>query len=288
MNYIGKILVVLLLVMSVLFMTLAGAVFAVHTNWKQKYEKQVELLEGEKKNVAAAQSELNSVRQTMQKSVDDANAKASASDATVTTLTTQNEALKKKNNEDQQELQTQTALAEAKALEADFREKEAQEQRAANRALQTSLDDTAAKLRQKEDDMFALQVEYDNVKDQFNDNRERLAFLERVVRLANLETDPKVIAKRQAPPPPVDGLVKVVEKDRTNRPKYVEITVGSDDGLLTGHIMDVLRIGVGGKDPQYLGKVRIISIEPDSAVCEVVEAAKNGIIEEGDNVTTKL
>lgn len=288
MNYVGKILVVLLLVMSVLFMTLAGAVFAVHKNWKQKYEKQVELLDGEKKNVAAAQSELNSVRQSMQKDVDDAKAKMAESDATATTLTTQVNALKKKNNEDQQELQTQTALAETKSREADFRKKEADEQRAANRSLQTSLDDTAAKMREKEDEIFALQVEHDNLKDLFNDNRERLAFLERVVRLAGLDTDPKAVAKRQAPPPPVDGLVKVVEKDRTNRPKYVEITVGSDDGLLTGHVMDVMRIGLNGQDPQYLGKVRIISIEPDSAVCEVVESAKNGIIEEGDNVTTKL
>ena len=103
-----------------------------------------------------------------------------------------------------------------------------------------------------------------------------------------LETDPKIVAKLAEPPPPVDGLVKDVVLDRSNSPKYVEITVGSDDGLLVGHVMDVMRTGVDGKDPQYLGKIRVIDLRPDGAVCEVLSKAKNGIIEVGDNVTTKL
>ena len=112
--------------------------------------------------------------------------------------------------------------------------------------------------------------------------------LEKFVKAHGGETDPVKAERLAAPPPPVDGLVKEVKKDRTNRPKYIVITVGEDDGLLKGHVLSVMRSGVGGKVPQYLGEVRIISIEPDSAVCEVIESAKNGIIEVGDNVTTKL
>ena len=133
-----------------------------------------------------------------------------------------------------------------------------------------------------------MQLELDNLKDKYNNEQELLAYLKKQVRLLGGELDPNKAEKRDAPPPPVEGLVKVIKKDRTNRPKYVEITVGSDDGLLVRHVLDVMRTGVDGKDPQYLGKVRIISIEPDSAVGEVIESAKNGIIEVGDNVTTKL
>ena len=46
MSFVGKILVVVQLVLSVLFMALAGAVFSVHQNWKDKYDKQVILVEG--------------------------------------------------------------------------------------------------------------------------------------------------------------------------------------------------------------------------------------------------
>jgi len=288
MSFVGKILVVVQLVLSVLFMALAGAVFSVHTNWKAKYVTQEAVLKGAQKSVTDMQSEMDSVKQTSQRAVDDSKAQVGTLSEQVLNQSTELAALKKKNNEDQQELQTQAALAEVKAKEAGYRNTESEEQRATNRSLQSALDELAAKLRQNEDEKFGLQVEYENLKDRYNDGLEDLTYLRKIVKRADLETDPKQALKLAEPPPPVDGLVKTVAKDRTNRPKFVEITVGSDDGLLKGHVMDVLRSGVGGKEAQYLGKVRIIRIEPDSAVCEVVESAKNGIIEEGDNVTTKL
>lgn len=288
MSFVGKILVVVQLVLSVLFMALAGAVFSVHTNWKTKHEAVVKLLTVEKDNVSAAQGELVIARQASQKIVDDNKGQMGALTAQVQNQTIELDALKKKNNEDQQELQTQTALAQTNAKEAAFRKQEAEEQRAANRSLQVSLDETAANLRQIEDEKFGLQIELDNLKDQYNAGLEQLAYYKKLVAEHGLELDVRMAEKRNAPPPPVDGLVVVVKKDRTNRPKYLEISIGSDDGLLTGHVLDVMRTGVDGKSPQYLGKVRVIRIEPDWAVCEVVESAKNGIIEKGDNVTTKL
>lgn len=288
MSFVGKILVVVQLVLSVLFMALAGAVFSVHTNWKTKYEAQAILMEGEKKNVATAQAELASAKQASQKVVDDNRAQMGQLTQQVASQTIELEALKKQNNENQQELQTQTGLATTKARESNFRTTESEEQRAVNGTLQVALDTTAAAMRQLQDDQFALQIEHDNLKDRYLATLEKLSYLEQVVRAKGIDTDPKVAEKKAAPPPPVDGLVKVVQKDRTNRPKAIEITIGEDDGLLKGHILSVMRIGVGGKEPQYLGAVRIISIGPNFAVCEVVESAKNGIIEVGDNVTTKL
>lgn len=288
MSFVGKILVVVQLVLSVLFMALAGAVFAVHTNWKTKYETQTTALDGAQKDVSNMRAELDSVKQSSQKSVDDAKAQVGQLSEQVQSLTAEMAALRKKNNEDQLELQTQVALAETKAREAVFRTTEADEQRAANRALQKALDEEAAKRRQNEDEKFAQKVEYDNLKQQYSLDQVTLAYLKKIVKRHGLETDPKIVNKQAEPPPPVDGLVKDVRLDRANSPKYVEITVGSDDGLMVGHVMDVLRTGVDGKDPQYLGKVRIIDIQPDGAVCEVLDKAKNGIIEVGDNVTTKL
>lgn len=290
MSFVGKVLVVVQLVLSVLFMALAGAVFSVHMNWKDAYNKQATTLAGAQKSVSDMQAELDSVKQTSQKVVDDNKAEMARLADQVLTQTQQIAALTKKNNEDQQELQTQTALAETKAKEAIFRTQESDEQRAANRALQTALDDTASKLRTIEDEKFGLQVEFDKLRTKSQDDQVKLAFLEKVVRLKGLETDPKMAARLEEPPPPVAGLVKVIQKNRANQVKYVEITIGSDDGLIVGHKLDVMRTGVNGQKPKYLGTVKVISIEPDYAVCEVMreDSPPNGIIEVGDNVTTKL
>lgn len=80
-----------------------------------------------------------------------------------------------------------------------------------------------------------------------------------------------------------------LKMNKANRVQFVNITIGSDDGLLVGHRLDVLRLSPDGQGAtEWLGQVEIVSIEPDSAVAEVVLAAKNGIIQEGDNVTSKL
>lgn len=290
MSFVGKVLVVVQLALSVLFMALAGAVFAVHTNWKDAYDKQAETISGSAKSVADMQAEMDSVKQASQKVVDDNKAEMDLLKNTVQTQIQQIEALTKKNNEDQQELQTQTALAETKAKEAIFRTTESDEQRAANRALQTALDQTAAKVRELEDQKFGLEVEYASLRNKAEEDQLKLAYLEKLARKMGLETDPKKAAKLEEPPPPVEGLVKSLKKDRANQVRMIEISVGSDDGLIVGHKLDVMRTGVDGKPPKWLGRVKVISIEPDYAVCEVMreDTPPNGIIEVGDNVTTKL
>jgi len=290
MSFVGKVLVVFQLVLSVLFMALAGAVFSVHTNWKAKYTQAADNYDKATKEISTKTAELDSVKQQTQKTVDDNKAEMTRLRDLVQTQEGQIAALTKKNNEDQQELQTQTALAEDKAKEAEFRKQESDEQRAANRALQASLDDNASKLRQSEDEKFSLQVDFDNLKVKWQEDQERLAYLDNLVRKHKLESDPKVAAKLEEPPPPVEGLVKSIKKDRANQVRLVEISIGSDDGLIVGHKLDVLRTGVNGKPPKFLGVVKVIKIEPDYAVCEVLreDAPPNGIIEVGDNVTTKL
>jgi hypothetical protein len=38
----------------------------------------------------------------------------------------------------------------------------------------------------------------------------------------------------------------------------------------------------------YLGQIKVIDLQPNRAVCEVIKAGDIGDIEVGDNVTTKL
>ena len=91
------------------------------------------------------------------------------------------------------------------------------------------------------------------------------------------------------PPPPLSGKVVSSRYGIGNRILYVEISVGSDDGIKEGQLLTIFRPGDGAaQKTKYLGQVRIIHVFPDKAVGTVREKAKNGVITKGDNVTSKL
>jgi len=80
-------------------------------------------------------------------------------------------------------------------------------------------------------------------------------------------------------PPRLDGVVTAVA-DGPNT--LVEISVGADDGLDTGHELFVYR------DRTYLGKIVIRKTSPNRAVAEVIKSTVRGQMRKGDRVATKL
>ncbi len=205
MSFVGKILVVVQLVLSVLFMALAGAVFSVHKNWKEKYVAQEVILKEAQKSATDTLAAKDAALAISQKQVEESKALAGALSAQVQNQTIELDALKKENNEDQQELQTQTALALTNSSESAFRKTESEAQRASNRALEASLDKAAVSLRQVEDEKFGLQIELENLKDQYNAGLEQMAYYKKLVAEKGLELDPRMAERRAAPPPPFRG-----------------------------------------------------------------------------------
>jgi len=75
----------------------------------------------------------------------------------------------------------------------------------------------------------------------------------------------------------LNGIVLVVgDKD------LVEISVGKDDGLREGHIMEVYR------GDTYIGQIKIMKVGPDRAVGQINKDLKRGQVRKGDHVTTKF
>jgi len=64
----------------------------------------------------------------------------------------------------------------------------------------------------------------------------------------------------------------------------VKISIGSDSGLKTGHTLELFRLG---NKPAYLGTVRITSLESKAAVATPVSKL-NGVPQVGDNVSSRL
>ena len=288
MSFVGKMLIVLQVVMSVVFMAFAGAVYTTQTNWKNQaasLDEQISSLQTEINDAAtASQRQVDALTQER----DAATQRADAAEANNNQLVTQLANEQQRNNQLELDLKAQTGLADAKSLEASFRDEEAQRQRIAYETLRSQLNDMASELRDTEDELFAAQLEREAIAERYNGILAENGDLKKILRLNDLPTDPSSYAGVDEPPPPVEGLVVATKKDRTNRTEFVEVSIGSDDGLLKNHELDVFRAAANGNKTQYLGKIRIVYITPDAAVGHVIETAKNGIIERGDNVTTKL
>jgi len=79
-------------------------------------------------------------------------------------------------------------------------------------------------------------------------------------------------------PPERNGTVLVLDRPR----KLVEVSIGYDDGLRDGHLLDVTR------SDRFVGKLRVRRTEPDRAVAEILADYSEGIIQEGDRVDTAI
>jgi secreted protein with Ig-like and vWFA domain len=80
---------------------------------------------------------------------------------------------------------------------------------------------------------------------------------------------------RSGAPEGLVGIVLSAEKS------VIEISLGSDDGVLAGHHLDVVR------GSTYLGKIEVINTKPDKAVCKVLPQFRKGVIEVSDRVLAR-
>ena len=135
-----------------------------------------------------------------------------------------------------------------------------------------------------------LAVELNNAQQKVVTLEQELVGLKEFSAKGNVSSTSKPDAEPTTPMPelgeriiPGEGKITEILPPRVpGNADFVEISIGSDDGLLKGHQLDVVR---GDK---YLGKIRVVEATADKAVCEVVHKNKYGIIQRGDNVTTKL
>lgn len=288
MTFVGKMLVVVQVLMSIVFMAFAGAVYSTQQSWRAEAESLEQQL-------ADLQTDLNDQNTTLQRQLDAAQQAATAAiqraeqaEGTNATLVDQNANLAQTIDQLNQQNNQLRGLAQAKSDEATFREEEAQRERVASRALRDQVNELQANLRDRDDQIFAMQLRLEDLSTRHDTLLTENGDLKKILRLNDLPTDPVEFRATEEPPPPIDGLVVDTMVDKTNRTRAVEISVGSDDGVRRNHVLDVYSSSSNGRDTRYLGKIRISRVTPDRAVGYVIESAKNGIIQRGDNVTTRL
>jgi len=274
MNLVGKIFVVLIFVMSLVFMSLAVAVYATHENWRLLVEKpgglksQIQDLRKEKETLTIERDK----------------------------LTSQITVEKEEWNRVRGQLETAVAAKEkelaAKRDEVQQLSATADERLAALKVATTNLDNTTQEVTVLRKDVLDAQAERDQrfeevvkLTDQFkNAQGEYERIREREVQLAQqvakMRTKLRSLGAHEdmpAEPATVKGKIVALGPSDT-----IEVDLGTDDGIRTGLKLEVYR------DNKYVARVEVLTATSDKAVAKVVPGFKTTPLQKGDNVATRF
>ena len=288
MSFLGKLLIGLQLFLSVVFLVFAGAVFSTQKNWKAAKESvdgNYTKLDADKKQVEEA---FAAYKTRMEIDLKNEQTRAADGEGRAKTLkdqvdVTDKELVAAKTNADEQ-----TELAKVSVEEARQRKEEALLQRGINNDLQRLLNEKQDRVKALEDVKFNLQVAEKALQNKHMKMLDVLALMQKIIAANGLSTDPQTVAGLQTPPPAVDGEVLETKRAGRSGSDLVEISIGSDDGLAEGHKLSVYRPQSAERAAKFLGDIKLVYVTPDRSVGAVVLRAKNGVIERGDNVTSKL
>jgi chromosome segregation ATPase len=282
MNFVGKVLIILNLVLCLMFMAFAGAVFTAQNDWGAALSaaktKEVTLQStiGESN---AAYSNLKSDTDAELELRENRAKKAEADNMTLTTqlVTTQGE-------RDQARTERNAAQTESKIASEESRDRiaESEQLRTVTSKLRAKIDTQIDVIRGQQDDIIARDRKLAQYELKQIDVLQKLANQERLLRFNDIDPDEIIDLEQQEPPPRVFGKVASARKNASRDTELVEVTIGSDDGLQKGHKLWVYR------GEKFLADIRLIDVRPDRSVGEVITRAKNGVIGRGDNVASKL
>jgi hypothetical protein len=279
MNWLGKVFVVLILVMSLVFMGLAMAVYATHKNWKDIIDGP----NGLATQLQTANQENERLKAQHNRRVEELDAEVAAAEQQVRKLEAERVGLIARNAEFQaerdqlvQERREATAAVAATQANNDklasdsatMRQQIRDEQQARDVAFKATLAAT--------EELHQIRNEYEAALERAQQLTTKNAGMAHMMRAGGLdpEADPNGVV------PTVDGIVTEIR--RVAGGQLVELSIGSDEGLREGNTVEVFR------GSRYLGRLEILQTSPDKSVARVDRRYQQGAIQEGDRVATRL
>jgi uncharacterized protein YlxW (UPF0749 family) len=271
-NVLGKIFVFGVFVMSLMLMSFAVAIYSSHVNWQEVAKKKQEDLDKLKAEETSLNQEITRLTANVATS-------EAARDQVVAkfqqALIEKDKELKTlKDARDDKLTEMQKKIADLATVEADL-----------TRAREevTKLQAEVREKQQKVDSQVTRAAEIAgqlHEKESFLEiANERKSQLEKQVAQARLLLKQNGLSLDSLPKdrvPTMNGVVMAVSDDA------IEVSLGFDDGLQTGHQIEVYR------NDEYLGRAIVKSVKPDRAVAVLVREYSRGIVQRGDKVTTRL
>lgn len=281
MTFVGKILVIVIMAFSLLFLALSAVVFTTERNWKVATKKEQDEVVKLKSKLQDAQAVADASKKGLEKATVEFTAKAKIFDSTLANL---QEQIKRENGQ-LEEVRKQLVAAEQTAKssldEVEDKRQQTEELRKELSAVEKQANEFKLRQADLNDQIRDLQRSLDTATKNNSELRTRVAKFSTLLRSKGLSDDISQIRGLESPPPVV-GEVKRV--DPTNR--RLEVTIGSDDGLVVGHELYLYRTT---PRPEYIGKVAIVTVDPDQAVAKVIGNTFQGKkIKEGDIVSSTI
>ena len=276
MNLFGKMITVVILIVSIIMMTLSVTVYSTHKNWQsiaKKYQKQ--LNDERNKN-----GRLTSLKESLDGQLD---AEKTARQQVVAKLESERNELLSQNSIIQQDLDQlrQISRANTAALEST---------QANNEKLTAEVEAYRADIGENQEARDKAYASLLKATDELHQAKGKVRLLtQQNAQLAqDLGTKVDLLRSKGIDPntapdeivPTIRGVVSAMH--RTAGTQLIEITIGADDGLKKGHTVEVFR------GQRYLGRAEIMRTEPDKAVGRVLRQFQQGQIKEDDNVATRL
>jgi len=281
MTFVGKILVIVIMVFAVIFLGISTVVFTTHTNWKTATAEQKKKVD----DLTRKNSDLTSALDVAKKELDTAKAEHTAATAQSESRNkTLQDEIAKANTEltaARTELEQTVQNAKTALLEAEARRNETDKLREQKSAVEKQANEFKLQQTELNDKIRELERQNKTLDENNKDLKDRAARFQTALRKAGLSDDPTRYKALESPPA-VEGEVSRVDPKN----QRIEITIGSDDGLFPGHELYLFRVS---PRPQYLGKVQVMSVDPDQAVAKVIGRTVQGIkIKEGDIVSPTI
>ena len=271
-NVLGKIFVFAIFVMSLMLMSFAVAIYSSHIDWQKKAKESKDTLD--KLNTEKASLEQEITRLTGNVATSEAARDQVIAKFQQALIEKDKELKTLKDGRDQQLEEMQKKIFDLSKVEDELTQARTQVAK-----LQAETNDKQQKVVEQIDRAAEIAAQLHEKESFLEIANERKAQLEKQVSQARLLLKQNGLSLDSLPKdrvPTINGVVVAVVDDS------IEVSLGFDDGLQTGHQIEVYR------NDEYLGRAIVKSVKPDRAVAVLVREYSRGIVQRGDKVTTRL
>jgi hypothetical protein len=286
MNLFGKILVMLVLISSLVYMTAAAMVIMTHQNFRDVVEN-TDTSGGKPLGLKLQLANLRTRNQELQAQMgqlqQDLNSEKELRSNQLAKLEQKAEELRRERDEARRDLdqlvesqRTAAAALEAAHLSLKGTRDELGQLRTDIRTAQEERNDQFVEMVRLQDLLHSAEGDRSLLEERNRLLVQQIALADSVLERHDLNRFEPADG-----PPRVDGKVLAV-----NAEGLLEISIGSDDGLARGHTLEVFRREANRR--KYLGRVEVVRITPDKAVAKIIPSYRKGAIRKEDRVATRL
>ena len=279
---VAKTRIVLQLVFSLCFMCFAGAVYSFQKTWKDKAIASARQVTDLQKNLSDQQLARTDEKTKLEADILAQKNRADLAEGKLSSLATDLSLANTARASAEQERDKHLADLQVAQQEAEARITETNGSRSEIKTLRDQMNDGIAQRRSLEDKLLDQQGRIDEAQQREEQMLKEIGRLRDLCRANRVDPNEPYVGPVPAAIVKVDGVVRQAKKNASRSAELVEISIGSDDQIEKKMKLIVYR------GSRFICEIEITDVYPDMSVGRVIEETRNGSIERGDHVTTKL